>query len=122
MLDAIAIDSVLLHGGLSQKIQKAAITEAQDARIILSTSSYIGEGMDFSHLDAIVFTMPVSFSGRVIQYLGRIGRRGQSCIAVDFVDEYMPMLRASFTKRSKAYKKMGYVLEKHGDRNLFYEH
>jgi len=122
MLDAKTIHSVLLHGGLSQKMQMAAIAEAQDAKIILSTSSYIGEGIDFSHLDAIVFTMPVSFSGRVIQYLGRIGRRGQSCIAVDFVDEYMPMLRASFTKRSKAYRKMGYVLDKHGDRNLFYEH
>ncbi len=111
MLDAKDIYSVLLHGGLSQKIQKAAIKEAQDARIILSTSSYIGEGIDFSHLDTIVFTMPVSFSGRVIQYLGRIGRRGQQCIAVDFVDEFMPMLRASFAKRSKAYKNMGYVLE-----------
>ena len=112
MLDAKMINSVLLYGGLSQKMQKAAIKEAQDARIILSTSSYIGEGIDFSHLDAIVFTMPVSFPGRVIQYLGRIGRRGQRCIAVDFVDELMPMLRASFTKRSKAYKKMGYVLDK----------
>lgn len=111
MLDAKDIYSVLLHGGLSQKMQKAAIKEAQDARIILSTSSYIGEGIDFSHLDTIVFTMPVSFSGRVIQYLGRIGRRGQQCIAVDFVDELMPMLRASFAKRSKAYKNMGYVLE-----------
>jgi len=111
MLEAKDIHSVLLHGGLSHKMQKIAIKEAQDARIILSTSSYIGEGIDFSHLDAIVFTMPVSFSGRVIQYLGRIGRREQRCIAVDFVDELMPMLRASFTKRSKAYKNMGYVLE-----------
>jgi len=120
MLDAKTVNSVLLHGGLSQKMQKVAITEAQDARIILSTSSYIGEGIDFSHLDAIVFTMPVSFSGRLIQYLGRIGRRGQRCIAVDFIDEHMPMLRASFAKRSKAYKKMGYILDKNINGNLFY--
>jgi superfamily II DNA or RNA helicase len=42
------------------------------------------------------------------QYLGRIGRRGQECLAIDFVDELTPMLRSSFTKRQKAYKKMGY--------------
>jgi superfamily II DNA or RNA helicase len=121
MLDVKKISSVLLHGGLSQKMQKAAIKESQDAKILLSTSSYIGEGIDFSHLDTIVFTMPVSFSGRVIQYLGRIGRRGQQCIAVDFIDEHMPMLRASFTKRSKAYKKMGYMLDKNTNRNLFHK-
>jgi len=122
MLDAKKISSTLLHGGLSQKMQKSALKEAQDARVILSTSGYIGEGIDFPHLDAIVFTMPVSFSGRVIQYLGRIGRRGQHCLAVDFIDEYMPMLRASFTKRSKAYKKMGYILDKSTNSNLFHKY
>ncbi|MDD2451680.1 MAG: DEAD/DEAH box helicase family protein [Sulfurovum sp.] len=112
MLDSKKIRSTLLHGGLRHKMQKVAIREAQDARIILSTSSYIGEGIDLPHLDTIVFTMPVSFSGRVIQYLGRIGRRGQHCTAIDFVDEQMPMLRASFNKRTKAYKKMGYLQDK----------
>ena len=52
--------------------------------------------------------MPISYQGRIIQYLGRVGRRGQKCLAVDFVDENVPMLKSSFTKRMKGYKQMGY--------------
>jgi len=102
------IKSTLLYGGMGTKIQRAALIEAQDADIILSTSGYIGEGIDFAHLDTIVFTMPISYQGRIIQYLGRVGRRGQKCLAIDFVDENVPMLKSSFTKRMKGYKQMGY--------------
>jgi superfamily II DNA or RNA helicase len=103
------IEATLLHGGLKMKMQKEALKASQTSNIILSTSNYIGEGVDFSHLDTIVFTMPIAFSGRLIQYLGRIGRRGQQCLAIDFIDESTPMLRSSFSKRVKGYKQMGYV-------------
>ena len=105
MLDAKKIKSTLLHGGLKSKVQKEAMIEAQTSNIILSTSSYIGEGIDFSHLDTIIFTMPISYDNRIVQYLGR---QGQECLAIDFVDEITPMLRASFKKRIAGYKKMGY--------------
>lgn len=108
LLDAKKIKATLLHGGLKTKMQRIALEESQTSNIILSTSSYIGEGIDFSHLDTIVLTMPISFSGRIVQYLGRIGRRGQKCLAIDFVDENTPILRSSFTKRMKGYKQMGY--------------
>ena len=109
MLDTKNIRSILLYGGLKSKTQKEAMKEAQTSNIILSTSSYIGEGIDFSHLDTIVFTMPISYDSRIVQYLGRIGRRGQNCLAIDFVDIVTPMLRASFKKRMSGYKKMGYT-------------
>jgi superfamily II DNA or RNA helicase len=102
------IKPTLLYGGMGAKIQREAIKSAQNAKIILSTSGYIGEGIDFSHLDAIVFAMPISYPGRIVQYLGRIGRRGQQCLALDFVDENVPMLKSSFQKRLKGYKQMGY--------------
>ena len=109
LLDAKKIKSTLIHGGLKSKMKKEFLKEANSSSIILSTSSFIGEGIDFSHLDAIVLTMPVSYWGRIVQYLGRIGRDGQECIAVDFYDENTPMLRSSFQKRQKGYKKMGYI-------------
>lgn len=102
------IKSTLLYGGMGTKVQRVALEEAHSADIILSTSGYIGEGIDFVHLDTIVFTMPISYKGRIIQYLGRVGRRGQKCLAIDFVDENVPMLKSSFTKRLKGYKEMGY--------------
>jgi len=110
MLDAKNIKSTLLHGSLKSKTQKEAMMKAQSSKIILSTSSYIGEGIDFSHLDTIMFTMPISYDSRIVQYLGRIGRRGQKCLAIDFVDEVTPMLRSSFKKRMTGYKKMGYKI------------
>jgi superfamily II DNA or RNA helicase len=81
-----------------------------DASIILSTSSYIGEGIDIGHLDTVVFTMPISYDERMVQYLGRIGRQGQECLAIDFIDHQVPLLKSSFTKRLKGYNKMGYDL------------
>ena len=106
---------------MGTKIQRAALKEAYSANIILSTSGYIGEGIDFAHLDTIVFTMPISYQGRIIQYLGRVGRRGQKCLAIDFVDENVPMLKSSFTKRIKGYKQMGYkhISNGKGAINLF---
>ncbi len=103
------IEAVLLHGGLKSKEKRQQFEKAMDANIILSTSSYIGEGVDIGHLDTIIFTMPISYSERIVQYLGRIGRNGQECLAIDFIDSEMPMLRNSFTKRLKGYKKMGYI-------------
>jgi superfamily II DNA or RNA helicase len=107
-LEAKKIKSLLLHGGLSHKMQKEALRNAKEYSIILSTSSYVGEGLDFPHLDTIVFTMPISYVGRIVQYLGRIGRRGQICLAIDFVDIEVGVLKASFKKRLKGYKEMGY--------------
>ena len=108
-LEAKGLKSTLLHGGLKSKMKKEFLKEANNSSIILSTSSFIGEGMDFSHLDTIILTMPISYWGRIVQYLGRIGRDGQECIAIDFFDENTPMLRSSFQKRQNGYKKMGYI-------------
>ncbi len=101
--------AVLLHGGLKTKEKRIQFEKTTDASIILSTSSYIGEGIDISHLDTIVFTMPISYPERIVQYLGRIGREGQQCLAIDLVDSEVPMLKSSLSKRMKGYKKMGYV-------------
>ncbi len=110
MLEAKGIDAVLLYGGLKTKEKRTQFEKTENASIILSTSSYIGEGIDIGHLDTIVFTMPISYPERIIQYLGRIGRQGQQCLAIDFVDSSVPMLKSSFNKRMRGYKKMGYVL------------
>ncbi len=110
LLQAKGIEAVLLHGGLKTKEKRIQFIKTENASIILSTSSYIGEGIDIGHLDTIVFTMPISYPERIIQYLGRIGRKGQQCLAIDFIDSEVPMLKSSFSKRMKGYKKMGYVL------------
>ncbi len=110
MLEAKGVEAVLLYGGLKTKEKRIQFEKTENASIILSTSSYIGEGIDIGQLDTIVFTMPISYPERIIQYLGRIGREGQQCLAIDFIDTSVPMLKSSFNKRMKGYKKMGYIL------------
>ena len=110
MLEAKGMEAVLLYGGLSAKEKKQQFEKTGTASVILSTSSYIGEGIDIGHLDTIIFTMPISYPERIVQYLGRIGREGQQCLAIDFIDTSVPILKSSFSKRMKGYKKMGYVL------------
>ena len=104
------IHSLLLYGAMGTKMKREQFAQTADASIILSTSSYIGEGIDIGHLDTVVFTMPISYDERMVQYLGRIGRQGQECLAIDFIDHEVPLLKSSFTKRFKGYKKMGYSL------------
>jgi len=110
MLEVKGMEAVLLYGGLKMKEKRIQFEKTENASVILSTSSYVGEGIDIGHLDTIVFTMPISYPERIIQYLGRIGRQGQQCLAIDFIDSSVPMLKSSFNKRTKGYKKMGYVL------------
>ena len=45
--------------------------------------------------------MPISYWGRIVQYLGRIGRNGQDCVAIDFFDENTPILMNIFMKAPK---------------------
>lgn len=104
------IDALLLYGAMGTKMKREQFAQTTDASLILSTSSYIGEGIDIGHLDTVVFTMPISYDERMVQYLGRIGRQGQECLAIDFIDHQVPLLKSSFTKRLKGYKKMGYNL------------
>jgi superfamily II DNA or RNA helicase len=111
MLEETRTEAVLLYGGMKSRQKREEFGKAADASIILSTSSYIGEGIDIGHLDTILLTMPISYPERIVQYLGRIGRQGQFCLAIDFIDEAVPMLKSSLNKRMKGYKKMGYVLE-----------
>ncbi len=63
--------------------------------LILATSSYFGEGIDFPHLNTIIFATPISYYGRLVQYLGRIGRENQECLAIDFLDYKHAMLNSS---------------------------
>jgi superfamily II DNA or RNA helicase len=58
--------------------------------------------------------MPLSFKGRLIQYVGRIGRThvGKAALRVfDYLDENNPMTLAMFRRRSAGYRQMGYRME-----------
>jgi len=108
ILDENTIDYVSIHGTLSKKEQKENIALVEKKNLILATTSYFGEGIDFPHLNTIMFVTPISYYGRLVQYLGRVGRNGQECLALDFYDLNNAMLKSTYKKRLDGYKEMHY--------------
>ncbi len=46
----------------------------EEARVLLATGRYIGEGFDDARLDTLFLTLPISWRGTVAQYVGRLHR------------------------------------------------
>ena len=81
---------------------------------ILSTGSFIGEGVDIPILDTLILGMPISFKGRMKQYAGRIHRpfEGKKKVVIyDYLDPNTTLTTLMFKKRVSAYKEMGYKIE-----------
>ena len=85
---------------------------AQEQKVcLLSTASLIGEGFDLPALDTLFLALPISFKGRMVQYVGRLHRlhEGKSDVRVyDYVDSYCAMTLKMYRKRLVAYRNMGY--------------
>ena len=103
------IDFVSIHGSLPKKEQEERMNLVEQKSLILATTSYFGEGIDFPHLNTIIFATPISYYGRLVQYLGRIGRGNQECLAIDFLDYKNAMLNSAYKKRVEGYKQMHYL-------------
>jgi superfamily II DNA or RNA helicase len=91
--------------------QLESIQDDQE-RLVLATGRFIGEGFDDSRLDTLFLTMPVSWRGTLVQYVGRLHRRhgGKTEVRIiDYVDREIPMLARMFEKRLRGYRAMGYV-------------
>ena len=121
-LEKLNIPIVIYKGNMGKKktreIQEI-IKEADEnnkPRIILATSSSIGEGFDDSRLDTLFLTMPVSWKGRIIQYVGRLHREHedkQKVIVYDYLDN-MKILEKMYNRRIKGYKMSGYEIIEEG--------
>ncbi|MFN0089118.1 MAG: TOTE conflict system archaeo-eukaryotic primase domain-containing protein [Acidimicrobiales bacterium] len=118
LLSAEGIDPLLLVGGRTRTQSRAVIAELTerarrgDGVIALATGSYLGEGFDLPGLDTLVLAFPVSFKGRVIQYVGRLLRAdpAKTDIAVhDYHDPHVAVLVAMARKRLATYRQLGFT-------------
>ena len=108
------------EGTASQRrklLEEATRDDEREPSTIVATESYLGEGFDFSKLDALFLTTPISWSGTVTQQAGRLHRthEGKACVTIwDYVDTTIPMLERMYKKRLKTYAKLGYEVEAGG--------
>lgn len=108
-------DIYCLSGDLSIKERKTMRNQINQSQhyIIIATSQLIGEGFDLPSLNTMFITMPISFEGRLSQYVGRLHRdyENQDMVKVyDYVDINIKLLQNMFQKRLKAYKNEGYKI------------
>lgn len=97
--------------------------------ILIATGSKIGEGFDFPRLDTLMLAAPVSYEGRLEQYVGRLNRDydGKTDVRVyDYIDSHIKVFDDMYLKRLRTYKKIGYrissdaIMEKQ-DVNAIYD-
>ncbi len=105
----------LLTGDTGKKERSAimqGIMEASpDAEILLvATGQYLGEGFDCPKLDTLFLAFPISFKGKLIQYLGRIQRVSngkKNALVYDYSDDFVPVLKKMAWRRQKTYRSLG---------------
>jgi superfamily II DNA or RNA helicase len=82
--------------------------------VIVATGQYLGEGFDCPQVDTLFLAFPLSFKGKLIQYVGRVLRSHEDKSSVrvyDYVDTQAPMLRKMYAKREKTYRLLNFALE-----------
>ena len=121
LYDALKIEAdhvFLLYGDNSDKenadirvrLKKVPKTESL---ILVATGQKIGEGFDFPRLDVLMLAAPVSFEGRLEQYVGRLNRdyEGKDAVYVyDYIDAHMRFFNKMYGKRLKTYKRTGFSI------------
>ena len=108
LLDNVNLNYISIHGSLKKQEKEESFKKVISSNLILATTSYFGEGIDFPHLNTIIFATPISYYGRLVQYLGRIGRGGTDCLAIDIYDDKNNFTKSAFRKRQDGYKQLHY--------------
>jgi len=103
------LEFISIHGSLKKDQQEKNMKAVENSSLVLATTSFFGEGIDFAHLDTVIFTMPISYYGRLVQYLGRIGRGGSDSLAIDILDIKNRFALSSFKKRKDGYNQLHYI-------------
>lgn len=108
----------LLYGDNSDKEnsdvkRKLKEVPREQSLILIATGQKIGEGFDYPRLDTLMLAAPVSFGGRLEQYIGRLNRdyEGKKDVVVyDYIDSHIQIFDKMYGKRLRTYKRTGYRL------------
>ena len=108
----------LLYGDNSDKENaeirvKLKQVPKNESLILVATGQKIGEGFDFPRLDVLMLAAPISFEGRLEQYVGRLNRdyEGKEAVYVyDYIDAHVRFFNKMYGKRLKTYKRTGFSI------------
>ncbi len=103
------IPAELLTGDLSHSQRQDVIERLNGGhiRVVIATGQLVGEGFDCRNLSTLFLATPIRFSGRVLQYLGRVLRPapGKNRARVyDYVDIHVEPLQKAAEARQRIYR------------------
>lgn len=102
------IETAVLTGDVGTA-DRRSITERLnrgEIKVLVATGQLIGEGFDSKNLSTLFLATPVRFSGRLLQYLGRILRPApgkDKARVFDYVDVNVEVLKAAANARQRVY-------------------
>lgn len=107
---------LVLSGAVGKKERYSIFKAIDNARreeelVIIATGELLGEGFDCPQLDTLFLAFPISFKGKVVQYVGRTLRSYQgkeSAWVYDYLDAKVPILSRMHARRLKTYKALGF--------------
>lgn len=109
MLSKQGMNADVLTGSVCNGDRKTIVERlhAGQIKVLIATGQLIGEGFDCKGLSTLLLACPIKFSGRLIQYLGRVMRPapGKDHARVyDYCDLRVPVLAASARARQRVYR------------------
>ena len=112
LMEAQGTKAEVLTGDLRLPERRRIVEDLNNGRIkvLVATGQLIGEGFDCKALSTLFLAMPISFQGRLIQYLGRVMRPAPgktSARVIDYVDENIGVLANSGRSRQRLYSRSG---------------
>jgi superfamily II DNA or RNA helicase len=100
----------VLTGDLPMHRRRALADAMQDGdvKVVIATGQLIGEGFDCPRLEILFLVTPIRFSGRLVQYLGRVLRPApgkQRARVFDYVDVHVDTLVKAARARQRVYQR-----------------
>ena len=104
------VEAELLTGDLNMDERQMVIERLNQnkVKVVIATGQLIGEGFDCRDLSTLFLATPIRFSGRVLQYLGRVLRPApdkKKARVFDYVDIHVDTLNKAATARQKVYRR-----------------
>ncbi|UCF92080.1 MAG: DEAD/DEAH box helicase [Desulfobacterales bacterium] len=102
------LNSELLTGDLNARARQEVVARinAGQVKVLIATGQLIGEGFDCQELSTLFLATPIRFSGRVLQYIGRILRPApgkKQARVFDYVDIHVEPLVKAARARQQVY-------------------
>ena len=118
-LETTGVTAIVLHGGLKKRERQARIALLKDAphetpTLVLATGQLVGEGFDLPRLETLFLAFPISFKGKIIQYVGRVLRTHPEKTAAtvfDYDDGSVPVLTRMQSRRQKTLHGVGFNVD-----------